>query len=493
MSDRCDVAVIGAGFGGLGAALELARSGQRVVVLETLDYPGGCAGSFERDGYRFEAGATLFSGLDAGQLFGRWIEEHDLPVEVDWVDPIITLRTDAFAVPVGPDRDAVTDAFCAMPGAPRRGVRRYFDFQASIADTLWRVMEQPELLPPLDVGGLRAHAGMIPRYLPLVSLAGAPLTRVLSRFGVDEFPPLRLYLDALCQITVQCSASEAEAPFALAAADYCHRGAGHIRGGVGELAKGLVEAIRACGSEVRLLDRVKRLTPSGDGFRLETRRGVLEADEVIANVLPQNLEKLLGRGTRALARLSRRIASGWGAIMLYRVVRSRAPIAAGHFQVVQDPSRPFIEGNHLFASMSGPGEARPDDPELRTVTVSTHVDLPKLLELEREARGRRVAEIQDLMRAGLARFVPECSEDVVHEMTASPRTFQRFTGRHEGFVGGVPRRHGLGNYTGMGPTQVAPGLHLVGDSVFPGQSALATAIGGQRLATRLLRHAGNRR
>ena len=54
-----------------------------------------------------------------------------------------------------------------------------------------------------------------------------------------RFTPLRTYLDALCQITVQCGATEAEAPFALGAMDYYWRGTGHVRGGIGQLASAL--------------------------------------------------------------------------------------------------------------------------------------------------------------------------------------------------------------------------------------------------------------
>ena len=58
-----DAIVIGAGFGGLGAALTLAESGLKVGLLEALNYPGGCASTFKRRGYAFESGATLFSGV----------------------------------------------------------------------------------------------------------------------------------------------------------------------------------------------------------------------------------------------------------------------------------------------------------------------------------------------------------------------------------------------------------------------------------------------
>jgi phytoene dehydrogenase-like protein len=74
-----DAIVIGAGFGGLGAALGLAERGARVCLLEALRYPGGCASTFTKvvrdaEGHaqtcRFDAGATVVSGLAPHQLFG---------------------------------------------------------------------------------------------------------------------------------------------------------------------------------------------------------------------------------------------------------------------------------------------------------------------------------------------------------------------------------------------------------------------------------------
>ncbi len=40
-------AIIGAGFGGLAAAYDLARTGQRVVIFESADYVGGLASGFK--------------------------------------------------------------------------------------------------------------------------------------------------------------------------------------------------------------------------------------------------------------------------------------------------------------------------------------------------------------------------------------------------------------------------------------------------------------
>lgn len=55
------VIVIGAGLGGLSAALHLARVGARVVVVEQHDRPGGKAGELRLGAYRFDAGPSVLT------------------------------------------------------------------------------------------------------------------------------------------------------------------------------------------------------------------------------------------------------------------------------------------------------------------------------------------------------------------------------------------------------------------------------------------------
>ncbi|MGC9399775.1 MAG: phytoene desaturase family protein [Anaerolineae bacterium] len=54
------VLVIGAGIGGIATAARLAKIGYDVTVLEKTAAPGGRVALLERDGYRFDMGATLF-------------------------------------------------------------------------------------------------------------------------------------------------------------------------------------------------------------------------------------------------------------------------------------------------------------------------------------------------------------------------------------------------------------------------------------------------
>ncbi|MFN3197508.1 MAG: phytoene desaturase family protein [Bradymonadia bacterium] len=487
-----DVAVIGSGFGGLGCALRLAERGASVALYEALNYPGGCASTFTRHRCRFESGATLFSGFGEGQLMRRWIDDHAMPVQMHFIDPPVVLRTPDFTLEIPNDRAAFVDRLCAMPGAPEQALRRFFTDQGRIADTLWSLFSDPALLPPFGPGGFMAHLRRSPRYLPLLRVIGRPLGAVMARYGVADFDPLRITLDALCQITVQAGVQAAEAPFAMATMDYTFRGTGHVEGGVGVLARAITDTLTDLGAQVRMPDRVHCITREGDRWRVKSRKGELTAQVVVANMLPQDVRALAGieQGShRTLDRLSERVEEGWGAVMLYRVVEPDAPVRpeAHHIEIVQDPAAPFIHGNHLFCSVSDVAEDRAPEGR-RTVTVSTHVRLAELLAMSADDQRVHVESIQQHMRDGLDRFAPELSGEAVHrEMPASPRTFERFTRRHGGYVGGIPRRAGLINYTGLFPKPVQPGLYMVGDTMFPGQSTLATALGGYKLAEHLMK------
>ncbi len=85
--------VIGAGVGGLAAAMRLGAKGYRVVLLDRLDVPGGRGSAIERDGHRFDLGPTIVTLPDAFRdLWSACGRDFDRDVDLRPVDPFYEIR-----------------------------------------------------------------------------------------------------------------------------------------------------------------------------------------------------------------------------------------------------------------------------------------------------------------------------------------------------------------------------------------------------------------
>lgn len=155
------VVVIGAGIAGLVAALELARKGLEVTVIERAAAPGGKMREIDIAGARIDAGPTVFTM--------RWVFEEIFDAAGASLSEAITLRPaellarhawgaderlDLFAA-----RDRSADAIASFAGAQAaKGYRRFCEDAASIYRTLERPFiraARPSLQGLISGAGLR--------------------------------------------------------------------------------------------------------------------------------------------------------------------------------------------------------------------------------------------------------------------------------------------------------------------------------------------------
>jgi phytoene dehydrogenase-like protein len=155
-----------------------------------------------------------------------------------------------------------------------------------------------------------------------------------------------------------------------------------------------------------------------------------------------------------------------------------------HHQVIL--RRPLGEGNTLFLSISPEWDGKRAPTGKRAITLSTHTDLKPwwdLYEGDPTAYKARQAQYTQNLLAAAEQTLPGLRQAAELVLPGTPVTFQRFTRRARGWVGGFQQTSLLRTWV----PKLGPKLWMVGDSIFPGQSVAAAALGGLRVASAILR------
>ncbi len=85
--------VIGAGLGGLAAAMRLGAKGYRVTVIDALDVPGGRGSCLHQDGHRFDLGPTIITVPQLyRELWAACGRDFDADVTLKSLDPFYEIR-----------------------------------------------------------------------------------------------------------------------------------------------------------------------------------------------------------------------------------------------------------------------------------------------------------------------------------------------------------------------------------------------------------------
>jgi C-3',4' desaturase CrtD len=486
------VVVIGAGVGGLTTAAVLAKSGLDVTVLEAQVYPGGCASTYYHQGYRFDSGATVAAGFYPGGPMDRVAQAAG--VEAWPAQPV-----DAAMVVHLPDGTPITrwtnqDRLEAYRTAFGNDALRFFKWQEQTADALWDLAMRLPSWPPKSFTDIATLIGTSSPWLakwitqaPALALdALRPVAAHLN--GASD--RLRLFVDAQLLISSQATSERANALYGAAALDLPRRGVVQLDGGMGAVAETLVRAVRGSGGNVLYRQEVVNIYMNGGRQAVvKTKRGdEFLADVVISNLTPWNTAELFENEIpHSLQRLPSHPEDGWGAFVVYVGLESSMvrPGLALHHQIIID--RPLGEGNTVFASLSSEQDISRAPAGHRALTLSTHTALEgwwQLFNEDRPAYEARKEEMTEKLLSAAERAIPGLRSAARLVLPGTPVTFQRFTRRKWGWVGGFPQT----SLTRSFAPRLGKSLYLVGDSIFPGQSTAAVALGGLRVADLILKY-----
>ncbi|MDZ4721189.1 MAG: NAD(P)/FAD-dependent oxidoreductase [Roseiflexaceae bacterium] len=487
-----DVIVIGAGIGGLTTAALLARHGYKVLVLEGHIEPGGCASSYERkrpDGtrYVFDVGATLFAGFRPGGAH-HWVgQKLGLTWPVRPLNPAMQVWLPDARVTRWGDERWITERQRVFGSS--HSTESFWRTQERTADIAWRFAAR---LPHLPIETPADLLQLIPTIRPELALLLPGLFSTVGRElrvrGVLD-RRMRAYVDGQLLISAQTTAAQCAWLYGAVALDFARIGAHYAEGGAWSLARTLVDSLTRDGGEIRCRQWVARiLTSDGQAVGVETEHGErFEARHVVANTTHWDVARMLGEATpKALNTAIAAAPTGWGACMLYLGVDEAAipPGLAEHHQIIVDYNQPLGEANSVFISIHPPDDARRAPAGQRAITISTHTDVSRWWRWRKEDpahyRAEKNAMAERMLQAAII-ALPNLSQHIRYRQVGTPVTFQRYTHRHLGMVGGLPqtpRTYGLFSL-GLRAAHIR-NLLIVGDSTFPGQSTAAVSQSGIR-------------
>jgi len=469
--------VIGAGLGGLAAAMRLGAKGYRVTVLDRLDRLGGRGSSITQDGHRFDLGPTIVTVpqvfRELWQACGR---DFDKDVALRALDPFYEIRwPDGSHFAASGDTEKVMAEVDRLSPSDRKGYLKFLD------DSEKRYWFGFEDLGRRPMNKLWDIIEVLPRFAWLRadrSVYAHAASRVKDerlRMALS-FHPLFIGGDPFRVTSMYCLVSHLEKEF----------GVHYAMGGVQELADAMGRVIRSQGGDILLNTDVDEiLIDQGKcrGVRLNDG-SELGADIVVSNADAGHTYDVLLRNRPKKRWTSKRLArTRWsmGLYVWYFGTKGTADKWAdvGHHTILNGPRygglvRDIFRKGTLADDMSlyvhrpsvtDPSVAPDGDDTFYVLSPVPHLGHANPVDWEAER-----APYREKMLAMLeAQLLPGLSEHLKTEVTFTPHEFRdRYLSPYGAGFSIEPRILQSAWFRPHNVSEEVPGLFLVGAGTHPG-------------------------
>jgi phytoene dehydrogenase-like protein len=490
-ADAYDAVVVGGGIGGLSAGAFLASAGQRVLVVERSEAPGGFARAFRRGPYTFDPAVHIYGDGEPDGLpnaMHRYLGVEDM---VEFLKPDTFYRAAypgvAVDAPLGLDR--FIDAHAELFPDEREGFDGFF---RTCVQLHAEAHSQPPKVGLRNLDELRRTQPVLTRFGRATTSEGAaefirdPRARALAcaTWPYSGTPP---HMGSLTTFSTV---------FGLLVNQNYYPG-----GSAQTLVDALAVAVTRNGGEIVVSREVTKLEVDGD----HVAAAVLDHDTrirtpvVVSAIAAQTMfERLIGleHFPQSFVKRHRKMRPGLSAVMLYATTKADLREMGAAHENFMSPYLDSVEEYEaiLRGEPGGTWVAVPTlaDPSLapageHAVTITSMAHYAAHDEWTSAAE---VESFQQHLLDAVDLVLPCLSEKLDVVAVATPPAAIRFTGNSEGACYGwdnIPRQTGGRRSPRKPPLE---GLYLAGHWTQPGGGTLRCLVSGYHTAQLILRAIG---
>lgn len=488
-ADNRSAIVVGAGLGGLSAAIRLASSGWDVTVFEQQSIPGGKAGTEQSQEYRFDTGPSL---LTMPQVLKQLFEEAGR----EWTDYVQVRRLDTICnyfwqdgtrLHAYGDPEQFAREVEQQTGEPADSVRRYLAYAGRIDDAaselfLWNSLH--------DAGTFFSRTF----WRSLLRLGRIDSMRTMDRANRSFFRDPRV-VQLFNRYATYNGSSPYLTPATLNIIPYVEYvdGAYAVVGGIHAIPRALQKLAEELGVAFRFGERVDRIVVDDRGQGRREVRGVESGGtKVLSDIVVSNVDvsvtypELLGDEVSPQLKRYRRLEPSSSGLVFYWGVNRTFP---------------ELTVNNIFFSRDYPAEFRaifdehrcPDDPTIYINVTSkvTPEDAPAngenwfILVNAPAVNGQdwqsEIVRVREQVVRRLSDALNTDVESVVAtEGIMTPADIERKTMSYRGALYGISSNSRMAAFSRHpNRSREYPGLYFCGGSAHPGGGMPLVMLSGK--------------
>ncbi|MDP2923599.1 MAG: NAD(P)/FAD-dependent oxidoreductase [Candidatus Omnitrophota bacterium] len=484
-----DVIIIGAGVGGLSAALKLSLAGKKVLILERQGSPGGFATMFERKGFRFESAIHCVNSLGPDGELRNFLEEFGVTGKIDFI------KLEDFSRIIYPEHDFVADF-------NREHFLKFLNNSfpqeknnlAQLFRQLDKFYEQFDSFCTSELPMLIKLGIGILKYPDFFKISTLTVNQLLDQYIKDE--KLKGILTDIWKFMGLPPSRLSALYYLITFRGYYFEPTAHIKGGFAQLFKAMVERIEETGSTVKFSTTVCAIvteqgkavkavrTDKGEEFHAKVVISNANAMDTLTNLLDNT--SLRQKYSEKLALLEKSISAfqvylGLNVPTFYLGMNNfMLSINTAYNQ--EDNYHYIVSGDYdnclleiVDHSQLDPMLAPKDKSTLTIIAFDVYSHWKDLIGDDYK---KKKMEIASKLIKRVERYLPNLTKHIEIMEVATPKTMSRFTSSPEGAIYGFAQTVKQSGINRLDPETEIKGLLLAGAWTRPGGGAHACFMSG---------------